>query len=108
MSKTGKLGFTPGPWTVSQQRGLRLFIVAAYEAIAEVLPRTHAPSDQMLFADAALISTAPELYEALGWALEVIWEEFHVSGHVVADVVRKEYEAAEVVLAKAKGGKICE
>ena len=56
---------TPGPWTVSQQPGLRFFIVGNEEILAEVLPEVLPCTwDDVQFANANLIAAAPELLEA--------------------------------------------
>jgi hypothetical protein len=53
--------YVPGKWSVSQQQGLRLFIVEdEAEAIAEVLP---AEFDAEMFARADLMAAAPEMAE---------------------------------------------
>lgn len=54
---------TPGPWTFSQQRGLRLFIVANDEAIAE-LP-IEGKFNDTIFANARLMAAAPNMFDAL-------------------------------------------
>ena len=57
---------TPGPWTTSQQNGLRLFIVGQDEALAECFRMEQTGGfDATLFANARLIAAAPELLEAL-------------------------------------------
>jgi hypothetical protein len=59
---------TQGPWAVSQQKGLTLFIVGEDEAIAEV---PHANFNKETFANADLIAAAPELLAACERILEL-------------------------------------
>ncbi len=62
MSTATEAKHTSGPWIVSQQQGLRLFIVGKDEAIAETL---HMAWDDEQFANARLIAAAPAMLEAL-------------------------------------------
>src|ERR1700686_1748942 len=62
MRPTQEAKHTPGPWTVSQQQGLRLFIVGNDEAIAEVL---HTNFNKEMFANADLIAKSPDLFNEL-------------------------------------------
>lgn len=97
MSEVKHTAHTPGPWTISQQQGLRLFIVGNDEALAETL---RCAWDDEQFANTRLIAAAPELLAALehmvavsNWATTIQSEE--------------QYDAmiasAEAAIRKAKG-----
>jgi hypothetical protein len=91
------MAHTKGPWSVSQQLGLRLFIVADDEAIAEILPCNF---DAEQFANADLMVSAPELLEALEIAVQccACTLKQRDSGHLVECFAPKAIE----VIRKAK------
>ena len=61
--------FTPGPWhTVNNSRGVR----SATRSICTLTPTTRLENVATVQANARLIAAAPELYEALCEALEII------------------------------------
>ena len=92
---------TPGPWRVSQQRGLSLFIVGCDEAIAEILRvEQNGGFDGTLFANGRLIAAAPELLEALEHAFLVLLEDPTIGNNVDYNDVRSQCEAA---IRKARG-----
>lgn len=71
MTTETKVQHTPGPWKLSQQNGLCLFIVADNEAIAEVFRvESSGGFDATLFANARLIAAAPDMAKALRAIIE--------------------------------------
>jgi hypothetical protein len=97
---------TPGPWEVSQQHGLRLFIVGAGEAICEAFRIEQTGGfDETLFANASLIAAAPELLEALQnttQTLRLLLVPMDPSDADARAEVRNEIRLAEAAIRKAK------
>jgi hypothetical protein len=87
---------TPGPWTVSQQQGLKLFIVGNDEAIAEVF---QTEVDGRLFANANLLAASWEMLQAL----EAICAESEYDGGTTYEIATKFIEQAEAAISKARG-----
>ena len=95
MSTTTK--FTPGPWVVSKLIGVDdLGIVNVYgSAVARI-----GNLDIANPANAALIAAAPELYEALEWAINEIRNK---NSYVTARQRLVLFDQASAALDKARG-----
>lgn len=91
--------YTKGPWAVSQQNGLTLYIVGNDEAIAEVL---RANFNKETFANANLIAAAPELLDLLERAVKVFnWVELPSPN--TEETWNKFVAACEAAIHKAEG-----
>ncbi len=93
--------YTPGPWagdTVSEYTGEMLVRAQNGDTVARVCcygPQSDTPHAQAW--NARLIAAAPELVEALAWALEQIEDDLDLDH-------RAALEHARAVLARAQGG----
>lgn len=95
MSQTSK--YTPGPWRVSYEHGTTQIRTANNESI--MCDETYYPWVPKNDADWHLIAAAPDLLEALEWALDA-WDTHNRTG----DPMQGDWESdAIAAIVKAKG-----
>jgi hypothetical protein len=92
-------GFTPGPWFVSHEDSdpPRPFVCTAGDVVCLMDPN-HPADDPYDAANANLIASAPELYEALEWAVRQIPAEL-----IETKAAGLKYDGCIRILRKARG-----
>lgn len=93
--------WTPGPWGADDNHG-KLYIEPLHskEPVAIVCKKSH----EELYANARIISSAPDMYEALEYAVEVLRDVAKVSGLTHSDA-QSCADAAYAIICKARGEK---
>lgn len=98
-----KTKHTPGPWSVLDEEN-RTYVIDAEDCTVAIIPMDRTPGNTER-ADAALISAAPEMLEALDIALSALSDVNLASSN---DAVRKSvyfaHSKVSAVIEKAKGG----
>jgi hypothetical protein len=95
--------FTPGPWDTNIARlsdgSINVVHVVGERDRVSLAQLAHHGEEQTI-ANASLIAAAPELYEALTWALGRLTDTRNIAPSIVD---AEEIQERELVLAKARG-----